>query len=725
MDVVKLNTIIMKRIYRTMRYTLLVLLVGILWSQKIVTAKRVDTPPIIDGVLEETWFNTTPVTDFVQQEPDEGAPPSESTEVYILYDDQNLYVAFRCFQDKVKAWVSSWDNAYGDRVSLYLDTFGDKRTCYGFVVNAMGVQEDFLISNDGRSYDDSWDGIWLADTKITNEGYVVEIAIPFKSLRYKKGLDVWGVNFRRRINQNDETDYWAPMSRTEGLRVSKFGELHGIQPKVVGRYLEVYPVAIVRNDKYPDVSSQTKPHVGLDLAWSPGPQTQLNLTLNPDFGEVEADPYKINLSKYRLFYEERRPFFTEGTEYFRVKQMGGMNIGPMIYFFYSRNVGRKLLTGEEVPISIGAKLTHKASKWETGLLLVRTESKTSEYDSEPMAYFGVFRPKYTLFGNSTLGFFLGTKESPDNHSFTRIASIDLKLRSSSTQANLIGAIADIQRLGTPRTMGKFFTFDYSYQGKTWLSMVGATYIGDKFDINELGYVGLPGVLSIGFFGGPMIFPKTGPLRSVFLGGGGGLFREFAEGVNQWATSIFGNFQLRSLWGGGGNISVGKSYEQGKHYTDVNFNLNFHSPFTGDLSFGTWSWFGYGYNYRRDYFGWQGDIGTWSNYSFNPSTYISFDTKTVLEFRPDKTLEEATFIVTPRFTWNVNRSLQISSYMEGVAKKTDLKIGRVRLGSLIKWRIAPKSWFYLALNDLETQNENVGFSTQERIALLKVRYLFYF
>ena len=697
-------------------------------GNKRVTAVYTATPPVIDGQLERVWFQAQPITEFIQQEPDEGAPASESTEVYVLYDDDNLYVAFRCYQEKVKAWVASWDNAYGDRVALYLDTFGDKRTSYGFEVNAMGIQEDFLITNDGRSYDDSWDGIWIAEAKITSEGYVVEMAIPFKSLRYKKGLESWGINFRRRINSKDETDYWAPMSRTEGLRVSKFGTLVGLHPRVVGRYLEIYPVGLIRNDKYPDVPSQTKPHVGLDVTWSPGPQTQVNFTVNPDFGEVEADPYKINLSKYRLFYRERRPFFTEGSEYFRVKSMGGMNVGPMIYFFYSRNVGRKLWSGEEVPISFGAKITHKSTRWETGFLLVRTEPKASEYDSEPLAYFGVFRPKYTLFGNSTVGLFLGTKEAPQENRYTRIASVDLNLRNSSTEFRTIGALANIRTADELQAvLGKYMDIGYSYQGRKWFSMLGLTYIDDKFDINELGYVGLPGVFSVGFFGGPMFFPKSGPIRSLMLGAGGGMFREFAEGVNEWTTGLFiGNLQLRNLWGGGGNISFGRSYEQGQYYTDINVNLNIYSPFTGDLCGGLWSWFGYGYNYRREYFAWKGNIGTWTNYSFNPSTSFSFDTHTVLEFRPDRSLEEITFIVTPRFTWNVTRDLQVSSYAEGVATYTTKEIGRVRIGALLKWRVAPKSWFYIALNDLETRpSQNQAFTSQERVALVKIRYLFYF
>ncbi len=697
-------------------------------SVKQVEAVYTSTAPVIDGRLEDVWFQAKPVTDFVQQEPDEGEPASESTEVYVLYDDANLYVAFRCYQEKVKAWVSSWDNAYGDRVSLYLDTFGDQRTSYGFEVNALGVQEDFLITNDGRSYDDSWDGIWIAEARITPDGYVVEMAIPFKSLRYKEGLETWGVNFRRRINAKDETDYWAPMSRTEGLRVSKFGTLVGLHPRVMGRYLEIYPVGLVRNDKYADTPSETRPHVGLDLTWSPGPQTQVNFTFNPDFGEVEADPYKVNLSKYRLFFEEKRPFFTEGSEYFRVRSMTGMNMGPMIYFFYSRNVGRKLWTGEEVPISMGAKFTHKSTRWEIGYLLVRTEPKTSEIDSEPLAYFSVFRPKYTLFGNSTLGLFLGTKESPTVHAHTRVASMDLNLMSSTTVFRVIGAVADIQPFGdSQRTLGKYADVNYTYQGRTWLSMVGLTYIDDKFDINELGFVGLPGVLSVGFFGGPMFFPKTGPIRALMLGAGGGMFREFSEGVNEYSLGLFlGNLQLRNLWGGGGNISLGKSYEQGRYYTDVNLNLNIHSPFTGDLSGGLWSWFGYGYNYRRQYFAWKGNIGTWTNYALNPSTHLSLDTRTVIEFKPDRSLEDVTFIVTPRFTWNVTRDLQVSSYVEAVTTRTSGEVGRVRIGGLLKWRVAPKSWFYIALNDLESRDTTTQqFTSQERIALVKIRYLFYF
>ncbi|MBI4722145.1 MAG: carbohydrate binding family 9 domain-containing protein, partial [Candidatus Stahlbacteria bacterium] len=274
---------------------------------------KVASPIIIDGSIDSIWHSITSIDSFTQWNHNEGKSSTESTKVYICSDKQNIYVAFQCFDsepDKIDIKITPRDYWMGDQVWIMLDTFGDKTTAYDFGVTAGGVQSDDRVLRDGRKTDASWDGVWYSAAKITDYGYNVEMKIPFKTLRFKPGLTEWGINFFRYISRKNESVSWAPLKQSEGIRVSRCGILKGINPGRQGLHLEVYPVGLASYEL-----NSIHPQAGLDFNWC-FTSSQLSCTTYPDFAQIEADPYTMNLSKYETYFQERRPFFIESQEVF-------------------------------------------------------------------------------------------------------------------------------------------------------------------------------------------------------------------------------------------------------------------------------------------------------------------------------------------------------------------------------------------------------------------------
>lgn len=700
---------------------ILLILSAAVGPSRAIEARLTPIAPAIDGVLEPLWQQGDSATEFVQMTPEEGEPSTEKTTVYVLYTRDALYVAFRCLSSiPVQAWVEPWDEGSGDGVGVYLDTFGDRRTGYGFWVNARGVQGDQILSNDGRTQDDSWDGVWSAAARIYGWGYAVEIRIPFRTLRYRKGLEAWGVNFARYIFGRAEMSYWSPMRRAEGLRISRFGRLRGIQPGVWGKHLELYPVSFLRYDRLPTLH-QTRPGAGLDFTWAPSSQDVLNLTVNPDFGEVEADPYQVNLSRYRLYYPERRPFFIEGQELFRVFQPTGFLSGPLIRLLYTRNIGKRLPTGKEIPILAGLKAVRRSAPWEGGLFLAATPEVEDELFREPQAIYGVLRLKRSVRGNSTIGLFAGTKEAfPPSAGHTRVLAGDFTYRSPRlvVQSVLSGAQVNGDRDG-------LLSLHFFYNGDPWIAGGNFTYIGSRYDINELGFVGLPGYRALSLMAGAQLYPRKGPIRQMFAFGGSDRSREFDEPTDTYGAFLGFSLLFRNLWGISVNGRLGKGYEQGTSYSSRFFHANLWSDWTRNLQGGAYFSGGYGYNYRRGGFGWHLWWGGFLRYKVSPSLQLTLSSDNLRELDEKGHLLGRTWILRPRLTYSLTRRLHLSLYSEAVTEGTAaLSPDRIRLGGLISWQLAPKSWLYLAVNDLE-ERQSTTYTPAERIALLKLRYLFYF
>ena len=392
-----------------------------------VVAVRLDQPVQIDGVLtEHVWQNGNAATEFKQRDPHEGGVPSQKTEVRLAYDDDALYVGARCWDtapESLLVRLTRRDVSIpADRFSIYLDPFYDRRSGYYFLVNCAGALFDGTLSNDGAE-DASWDGVWDAKTKVDDQGWTLEMRIPYSQLRFQKADQYrWGVNFRRRIERHAEEDFLVYQPKDEAGFVSRFPDLVGIERVSPGRSLEVVPYytskAEFTNTEPGDPFNDGSRHIpdgGVDLRMAVGSRLTLNATVNPDFGQVEVDPAVVNLSDVESFFQEKRPFFVEGSSVFRFGNEGANNYWsfnwPEPTFFYSRRIGRGVQGSvpdsefTDVPVGtsiLGAgKLIGKiGTSWNFGTLHAITAEETadlwgsgvgSEAVVEPLTYYGVVR----------------------------------------------------------------------------------------------------------------------------------------------------------------------------------------------------------------------------------------------------------------------------------------------------------------------------------------------
>ena len=289
-------------------------------DEKILRLKKTPNKIIVDGVMEPAWNTADSVADFTQLRPYYGKQPTHRTVARVLSSESSLFCLITCYEpkDKIQQTTGKLDDSGGDVVSIMLDTFDDKRTAYKFAVIATGVRSDARMLDDARNRDYSWDGIWFARTKIYDWGYRVEMEIPNKSIQYDEKLQYWGLDFDRWIPYCTEDIYWAKYLENEGRRISKFGRLvfENMRPTVKGLHLEIYPVGISKLAYLHDHKYKGEPEAGIDLFYNPSPKLTIRFTANPDFAQIEADPFQFNISRYESYYSERRPFFIEGNEIF-------------------------------------------------------------------------------------------------------------------------------------------------------------------------------------------------------------------------------------------------------------------------------------------------------------------------------------------------------------------------------------------------------------------------
>ncbi len=447
----------------------------------------------VDGRLDEpAWSQVQPITDFVQTDPNEGAPASERTEAYLFYDQNKIYFGFKCYESepkKIIARLGTHDaRTHSDSVDIFLDPYGDRRTGYLFSINARGVQFDGLVS-ETSGMDQTWDGIWESAARVEDWGWTAEVAIPFKSIRLTPGT-TWGLNLAREIVRKNESSNWQFVARFDGFppRPSKAGLLEGINEVERGLNLEVIPYfsTRVRRGAVNPLDDKERYEGGVDLRWGLLPNATLNVTLNPDFADTEADEQNITISRFELFFPEKRPFFNEGSNFFS---------SPMDLFF-TRRVGARLPDGRPQRILLGAKLTGKVQGWSLGMLEARTQETqfTDPEDglrkSSPGANFFVLRMQRDIFRNSTIGFLTVNRDQEDGDigSTQRVHAVDLNIVSgphffSSSQVaynqNERTAEGGIHRAGL-----KSQAF---YNSDRWGTGAGYKYLGRSFDISDIGF----------------------------------------------------------------------------------------------------------------------------------------------------------------------------------------------------------------------------------------------
>lgn len=355
---------------------------------KVLNIKRIEHPPKIDGVLDDPcWKDIQPVSGFVQYDPVNGAPASEETYVWAGYDDNYLYFAFLMKDSQPeKIWAELTprnDYENNDSIEVILDTYNDKRTSISFTLNPKGVQKN------------SVETIWKSGAKIRDDGWSAEMAIPFKSLRFSSSSEqIWGVNFVRYIHRLNETDYWTEVKR-DLPKLHQMAELRGLSGIKPGHNLEIFPYAGVRSSRWED-EKDDKLAVGVDVKYGIRPNLYLDITASPDFSQVESDPFIYQLSPYENYLRENRPFFTEGSQYFRLATEDFFGWHSDLMLFYSRRIRDP---------RFAFKISGKTGGYSFGIL--GALNKTNYGSSQ----FGVFRMTRDIFKNSQIGlYYTGVKE---------------------------------------------------------------------------------------------------------------------------------------------------------------------------------------------------------------------------------------------------------------------------------------------------------------------------
>ncbi len=405
-----------------------------------VRALRVAEPPCIDGCLDEAAWQGPGSGGFIQRNPLDGQPATEATEAWVAYDDKALYVAARMRDAEPGKIVGLLgrrdDDLDSDWFTFAVDPYYDRRSGYSFSVNPAGSLIDGTLYNDEWD-DDTWDGVWQAAARVDEQGWTVEMRIPFDQLRFPvRDEYVWGVNFKRAIQRKNELDFFSWVPKEENGYVSRFARLTGIRGIRPGRHFEAIPYTVGKlalrsgeEDNAFQRGSEMFASAGIDLKYGLKSNLTLDLTLNPDFGQVEVDPAEVNLSVFETYYSEKRPFFIEGANTFSFGYGGANNNMGFNWsnpeFFYSRRIGRppqgtvmgggRVDMPETTTILGAAKLSGKvAGNWNVGFLNAVTQREYAVIDAggdcfsrevEPFSDYAVLRAQKDFSqGRQGLGF---------------------------------------------------------------------------------------------------------------------------------------------------------------------------------------------------------------------------------------------------------------------------------------------------------------------------------
>ena len=515
-------------------------------------AHRFQQQPVIDGDVlgEELWQQVDIATGFQQTEPFEGQPASERTEVRVAFDDRNLYIAAVLFDREASTLVisdSRRDASLSDEDSFrfILDTYGDRQNAFMFGTNVGGIQYDGQVTNEGSGSGGSfssgsfsganldWDTSWTVRTRVGDFGWSAEIAIPFRNLRFDSGTGAWGINFERNIRRKNETAYWAHLGRQHRLyRVSQAGTLVGLDtPRQRNLQLNPYVVSSARDDGVSDQTSEWD--AGLDLKYGITPSLTLDVTLNTDFAQVEADDQQVNLDRFSLFFPEKRPFFLENAGLFRVGGRSSSRGG--VELFFSRRIG--LAAGRPVPILGGVRLSGKAGGMNVGFLNMQTDDSGDLHGNN----FTVARVSREYRNRSRAGVLVvnrqGTGSLAPDGDFNRTYAVDGQI-GIGDYTELTGWVAQTE---TPGFAGREdgFGLGSSYSSPFWRWRANYTEIGEDFN-PEVGFVSRTGYRHF-----------NGYMRRRFRPGGEGRIKEFGPRVyydSFWGLDGFHQTQRYSVGG---------------------------------------------------------------------------------------------------------------------------------------------------------------------------------
>ena len=581
-------------------------------------ATRLEGGVELDGRMDEAdWRRAAVATGFTQFSPDEGAPASERTEARVLYGEDALYVFLRAFDsrpDSIVGQVTRRDQmSYSDALGVVVDSYFDRRTAFHFAVNPEGVQYD-IYRYDDTAMDFGWDAVWEVATRRDPDGWSAEFRIPYSQLRFGEGgARTWGINFVRDIARRDETVMWSPTVQDDNAMVSLFGELQGLEGVEAPTRLEVLPYSVARVEQVPGnpanpfwSESRTTGAVGADLKLGLTGNLTLDLTLNPDFGQVEADPAQVNLSAFETFLPERRPFFQEGASIFNFGIGLGDGDGSTESLFYSRRIGRPpqgsveedgWVDADDRTTILGAwKISGKTSDgWSVGLLHAITgqEEAVVAPDAgaasdrltqavEPETHYGVIRlQKDFREGRSALGI-IGTGTRRDGevadalglHRHAFAGGLDARHRFGDDNYELTGYILGSRVDGSAETLR-----ETQERPAHYFQRPDADHL--DYDPTRTSLSGTSGFLSIGkIAGGHWRFSTGLQTRSGGFDVNDLGYQRDADSFVNWAWIAYRQNSTQGIFRNYGiNLNGWQAYTTAWDRTGLGGNVNANAQFT--------------------------------------------------------------------------------------------------------------------------------------------------
>ena len=511
----------------------------------------------IDGDLTEAdWQHAEPISQFVQIEPYEGEIGSESMEVRILYDNENIYFGFTCYDSDISKLVAnemrrdSRDLHENDNVFLLLDTYNDRRSGFFFRMNALGAIQDRAVTNSGDTFNSDWDAVVECKSKINDTSWTAELSIPFSQLRFKKSDSmVWGINTGRGLARNKEEIIWVPVSASYGgrakYRTATLGNVVGLSGITPSRNLEVLPYILPGvtqiNENDTGLETDGKFKIGIDAKYGITSNLTADVTVNTDFAQVEADEEQVNLTRFSLFFPEKRPFFLEGAGLFDfgIPRTSFRRPPPML-LFYSRRIG--LTEGNAIPIVFGGKTSGKVGSYGVGFLNVLTDKFHDDTGDDPIdiprTNFSVMRITKDIAAGSRIGMIAVNKDEIGD--YNRAGGFDFEYRPNDS-LDVRGLWA---RTFEPDASGQNNAW---YLGSNWRSKhfrVEGSYTDIDEDFNPaVGYVRRPGIRQ---FRGEMRWvpmPQKFGIRQIWTGPEMNYILSHDNELQEWDVSYTNWFEF--------------------------------------------------------------------------------------------------------------------------------------------------------------------------------------
>ncbi len=617
-------------------------------AQKIIHAFPIKTAIQIDGKFDtEAWSGADSAYSFIQMEPKPGEPASEATSAWFGYDGENVYAVFKCYQRTPLIAKNQSRDALSkndDEVGLVIDTYNDNRTGYGFIVNPLGTQVDFKINDDGNNIDLNWDTEWKCSVAEFRGGWCTEIMIPLNSLKYKKGLDTWGINFGRIIRSDFETSYWTgPLSND--FRISQSGKVTGIN--TTGRRMQIMLFPYL--SAFKTTGEKLKADGGGDVRWQITPNVSLNGTVNPDFSTVEADQVQINLTRYELSYPEKRLFFQEGNEMYNTR----------FRTFYSRRIQ---------DIDFGERLNGKIGGYQFNVVNVRTPRMP---DDNAHYLFTAASIKRDILKSSSLGLIMVDRNG--NNSFTRSLSLDYTLNLGKTwylTGQFVGSAPGDLWAHSAWFM-RFARENNIYHYHIRYNNVGSNF---RENVNQTGFITDDDRREVDFEGTYKFWIKNKVFEYINVRSNNNIFWSQKGVLRSWNTDNSIDFYFNNRISGGYNYNNEyKLYEKGFYNISHKFTLGYNTEEWSHVRTG----FSTGRNFDRDFYLYSGSLRV------KPIKNLSLEYSTsYLRFVPDPD-SSSTFINVLTANYNFTNNLWIKLFAQNRTSNE-----RIYIYGIFGWRFKP-------------------------------------